>query len=178
MLIGFLVAIMAFGTITVFAATVSRTIEVTYGVSVVVDGTRQDFAEDMLPFVSDGRTFLPVRGIADALGLDVDWDGVTSTVYLTSPVVVADIPPTTEPPTTTPATTNLGVTRAAYERITYGMTVSEVQAIIGRTPFSDTTETFGRITARSIMWFDTTVNAGISVIFANGRVEAILQVGL
>jgi hypothetical protein len=34
------------------------------------------------PFAIDGTTYLPVRGIASALGLDVTWDDTTSTVVL------------------------------------------------------------------------------------------------
>ena len=34
------------------------------------------------PVIYNGTTYLPVRGIASALGLEVDWDGVTKTVYL------------------------------------------------------------------------------------------------
>lgn len=37
------------------------------------------------PFIIDGTTYLPVRAIADALDLDIAWDGETSTVLLTSP---------------------------------------------------------------------------------------------
>lgn len=37
------------------------------------------------PFIVDGTTYLPIRAIASALGLDVDWDGTTKTVVLTSP---------------------------------------------------------------------------------------------
>lgn len=37
------------------------------------------------PFIIDGTTYLPVRGISNALGLDVDWDGKTQTVLLTTP---------------------------------------------------------------------------------------------
>jgi len=40
------------------------------------------------PFIWDGSTFLPLRAIADALGLDVAWVEDTSTVVLTSPAVV------------------------------------------------------------------------------------------
>lgn len=36
------------------------------------------------PFGIDGTTYLPVRGIANALGLGVEWDGATQTVKLTS----------------------------------------------------------------------------------------------
>jgi len=36
------------------------------------------------PFIIDGTTYLPVRGIANALGVIVKWNGVTSTVELTT----------------------------------------------------------------------------------------------
>lgn len=39
---------------------------------------------DVPPVVLAGRTLLPVRAIADAVGLDVKWDAATSTVLLTS----------------------------------------------------------------------------------------------
>lgn len=35
------------------------------------------------PFILDGTTYLPLRAIAGALGLDVGWDNQTSTVILT-----------------------------------------------------------------------------------------------
>lgn len=34
------------------------------------------------PFLINGTTYLPVRGVASALGMDVSWDGETSTVIL------------------------------------------------------------------------------------------------
>lgn len=34
------------------------------------------------PFIIDGTTYLPVRAVADALGMEVDWDDETSTVTL------------------------------------------------------------------------------------------------
>ena len=83
MVMGILMTVLMLGTVTAVAASTQR-IEVTYGINVVVNGVRQNFASDMQPFSSSGRTFLPVRGIADALGLDVDWDANTSTVYLRS----------------------------------------------------------------------------------------------
>jgi len=84
MILGMLVMALIFGAATI-AAAATRTIEVTDGVGIVVNGVRQSFADDSMPFVSEGRTFLPVRGIADALGLDVYWDGETSTVFLSTP---------------------------------------------------------------------------------------------
>lgn len=37
------------------------------------------------PFAVDGTTYLPVRAVSEALGVDVEWDGNTSTVLLSSP---------------------------------------------------------------------------------------------
>jgi hypothetical protein len=59
----------------------------------------------MQPFVSEGRTFLPVRGIADAFGADVHWVAATQTVYLntiTPAPTPAPIPQPTPPPMPTP----------------------------------------------------------------------------
>ena len=39
------------------------------------------------PFIIGGTTYLPVRGISNALGFDVDWNDETSTVILTSDYV-------------------------------------------------------------------------------------------
>ena len=81
--VGFAVATLIMGGVSAVAAA-TRTIEATYGVNVVLDGVRQEFADDMQPFTSDGRTFMPLRAIADSLGLDVEWNAATSTAYLTS----------------------------------------------------------------------------------------------
>lgn len=45
------------------------------------------------PFGIDGTTYLPVRGIANALGLGVTWDGTTQTVKLTSAGSTTATPP-------------------------------------------------------------------------------------
>jgi len=94
---GFLAAVLLLGTVTVVTAA-TRTIEVTHDVNVVVDGVRQNFPDDMLPFRSEGRIFLPIRGIANALGLDVNWVSSTSTAYLTSPTPATAPAPQPEPP--------------------------------------------------------------------------------
>ena len=56
--------------------------EVFYDVNLVVNGTPWNPPADMMPFISDGRTFLPVRGIAELLDVPVDWDGATRTVFV------------------------------------------------------------------------------------------------
>jgi len=40
------------------------------------------FDEDMRPFVMEGRTFLSVRALSEALALPVDFDPRTNIVYL------------------------------------------------------------------------------------------------
>ena len=70
----------------------SRTVTVTKGATLIklvigsqtitVNGTANTM--DAAAVLRDGRTFVPVRYIAEALGLDVGWDGLTSTVILSS----------------------------------------------------------------------------------------------
>ena len=48
--------------------------------------------EQYVPIIIDGRTYLPVRPIAEAAGLAVNWDGNTRTIYLGSAGVV-DVKP-------------------------------------------------------------------------------------
>ena len=60
-----------------------QTREVVFGVGVSFNGQRVNFDADSQPFIMEGRTFLPVRAIADIAGLDVDFDGATNTVLLT-----------------------------------------------------------------------------------------------
>lgn len=59
------------------------------GIQIVLDGetvTPRDGAGNLVePFTIDGTTYLPVRAIGEALGLEVGWDGSTNTVILTSP---------------------------------------------------------------------------------------------
>lgn len=59
------------------------------GIQIVLNGepvTPKDAAGNTVePFTIDGTTYLPVRAIGEALGLEVGWDGSTNTVTLTSP---------------------------------------------------------------------------------------------
>lgn len=72
-----------------FAIQETRDIEVTYrGVSITLDGAAVVPVDadgySVEPFIYDGTTYLPVRGIANALRLGVEWNNETSTVVLTS----------------------------------------------------------------------------------------------
>ncbi|MDR2168460.1 MAG: copper amine oxidase N-terminal domain-containing protein [Clostridiales bacterium] len=89
------------------AEAVSRQITITSGhINLEIDGeivVPRDAAGNVVePFVYDGTTYLPVRAIADALGMDVDWRTETSTVVLTT--IVSEPAPPAPPPTIPPAT--------------------------------------------------------------------------
>jgi len=85
-ILGLIVATVLTGTF-VLANTEMR--ELIFGVGVSLDGQVIDFEDDMRPFViqfpDGGRTFLPVRAIADLVGLDIDFNAATNTVLLTTP---------------------------------------------------------------------------------------------
>ena len=51
-------------------------------ITVLVNGTEIDFAEydNVLPYIENDFTLIPVRAIAESLGLTVDWDEDTRTV--------------------------------------------------------------------------------------------------
>ena len=51
-------------------------------ITVYVNGTQLDFAQydNVLPYIESDYTLIPVRAIAESLGLTVDWDGDTRTV--------------------------------------------------------------------------------------------------
>lgn len=86
MIAGVLIGIMLTGG-TVFAQSISETVEIAYNnIKIFIDGAEY-VAKDgngnvVEPFVYNGTTYLPVRGIANAFGKDVVWDGKTSSIYL------------------------------------------------------------------------------------------------
>ena len=73
------------------AATVGqKTVALDYNdIKVTLDGKRVTLVDAngkaVEPFAIDGTTYLPVRAVSDALGLEVGWDGATSTVILNAP---------------------------------------------------------------------------------------------
>jgi hypothetical protein len=104
---GFVVGMMAMfllmGTVAM-ASPVTR--EVIFGVGVSFNGAPVNFEYDMRPFVMDGRTFLPVRAVANLFGAEIDFNAATNTVILTSgdvpaPIIPAPVP--TPEPLPTPA---------------------------------------------------------------------------
>lgn len=72
------------------AMTGRKQMEVDYmGIKLAVDGiptpARDANGNEVEPFASGGTTYLPVRAVGEALGMDVRWDGPTHTVYITTP---------------------------------------------------------------------------------------------
>lgn len=57
-------------------------------ISVTLNGQKLDLRDAqggvVEPFIFDGTNYLPVRALAEALGLSVAWDGNTNTIVLTS----------------------------------------------------------------------------------------------
>lgn len=63
-------------------------------ISVTLDGVKLDLKDakgnPVEPFMFEGTNYLPVRALAESLGLNVAWDGSTNTVVLTSPKTTLD----------------------------------------------------------------------------------------
>lgn len=89
MLAGVLAAVLVMGLAApAMAAQGSKTVKLSYDdIKLVINGktvTPKDGKGNAAePFTIDGTTYLPVRAVADALGMDVDWNGKTKTVTLT-----------------------------------------------------------------------------------------------
>ena len=79
---GFTLCALLFSSVLVLASTQTVTREVTYGIGVVFNGQQVQFDYDSRPFVMDGRTFLPLRTMADLVGLSVDFDPVANNAIL------------------------------------------------------------------------------------------------
>ncbi len=67
----------------------SQDARLTYrGIRIVIDGEEiiptDALGNPAMPFIYNDSTYLPVRAVAGALGLEVGWDGETSTVLLSS----------------------------------------------------------------------------------------------
>lgn len=75
---------------TAYAAYGKVTKELEYrDISVTLDGKELNLTDakgnPVEPFMFEGTNYLPVRAMAETLGLDVAWNGKTATVVLTTP---------------------------------------------------------------------------------------------
>jgi hypothetical protein len=104
-LIGAVVTFSIMYAVPFFARVSQETITVNFNnIRVAVNGTHIQTQHE--PFIFEGRTYLPTRDIAEAVGFDVTWEDATNTVHLTSRGnlhVVPDYPPH-QPQVTLPAT--------------------------------------------------------------------------
>lgn len=86
---GLIACVLVMGLIGTAAATVGkRTVDVDYtNIKIELNGkqiTPTDANGNIVePFAISGTTYLPVRAVSNALGLQVGWDGTTNTVQLT-----------------------------------------------------------------------------------------------
>lgn len=87
-----LLLILIVGSTIVYATVGSRTAELLYdNIKIVLDSKEINPTDAngnaVEPFIIDGTTYLPVRGISSALGLEVGWNDATKTVELNTPGV-------------------------------------------------------------------------------------------
>jgi len=93
---------------TSFAASLQKTIAVSYNnIKVAVNGqtvTMKDASgKELEPFVYNGSVYVPLRGVSQALGMNVTFDNTTKTVGITGGPGPGGQPPTGAPaPGTTP----------------------------------------------------------------------------
>lgn len=80
---------------TAFAATVRKSIEVEYGISLKIDGETPEFKDVngavVEPFVYNGTTYVPIRGAADWLYAYVGYDANSNSATIASIVPELDL---------------------------------------------------------------------------------------
>lgn len=89
-IIGLVLVVAILLSTTVFATVGSRTAELVYNnIKIMLNGKEvvptDANGKAVEPFTIDGTTYLPVRAISTALGLNVAWDDATKTVVLDKP---------------------------------------------------------------------------------------------
>lgn len=92
-----MLAIILMSSIAVSASSLLEKISayINHGITIKVNGetfvAKEDDGRVVKPITYNGRTYLPVRFVGDAFGIDVDWDGNTQTVYLGEKPVVEEV---------------------------------------------------------------------------------------
>ncbi|HOQ37009.1 MAG TPA: copper amine oxidase N-terminal domain-containing protein [Acetivibrio sp.] len=79
---GFYAYVTVFCILVTFALTASFTFAAQDDIKIFLNGTKLEF--DVNPYIKNGRTMVPFRGIFEALGVEVSWDGVNRTVLATN----------------------------------------------------------------------------------------------
>ena len=89
---------------TVLAASVTTAIQVTYrNIAVSING--KTIATEQEPFIFEGRTYIAIRDVAEALGVEVRFNEITNTVEINTPQAAQTSPSQTVPPQTAPSQT-------------------------------------------------------------------------
>lgn len=57
-----------------------------------INGSTINVDMDVAPYIVDGRTMVPIRFVAEALGFEVEWNGDTETVFLRDKNTTIEIP--------------------------------------------------------------------------------------
>lgn len=74
------------------------TASLNYGITIKYNGEVQEMKDAngnrVYPISYEGTTYLPVRAVANLLGIEVNWDGATNTVWLGGGYVPANTEPT------------------------------------------------------------------------------------
>ena len=70
--------------LTVFATPIEQAINVVFdNYRIIIDGAdKSDAPEDSKPFIYNGRTYVPLCYIGEAMGKKVLWDGDTKSIYI------------------------------------------------------------------------------------------------
>lgn len=121
LLMGLIIGSLVSTSLIMAAAGPAETRQITFGVAVALDGQQLQFAQDSQPFIMDGRKFLPVRAIADAVGLPVDFDASTNTVHLGNRLAGARVPLQQGAPFFDSGTTGFGHSASAQATSTVQM---------------------------------------------------------
>ncbi|MDR1573612.1 MAG: copper amine oxidase N-terminal domain-containing protein [Clostridiales Family XIII bacterium] len=116
--VGFTLAALLFGAASaVFASVGAYPLMASFAdIRIFVDGKQVDPRDangaSAEPFIINGTTYLPVRAVAEALGMDVSWDNASKSVR----IVRADEPTTPAPQTKTPVSVPVPPAEAALKQ--------------------------------------------------------------
>ena len=96
--IGVVAVLILTAAVPALASSVTSAIQVTYrNIGVTVNG--KSVVTEQEPFIFEGRTYLAVRDIAEAFGMEIRFNEITNTVEITAPQTSQTSPPAQSPPT-------------------------------------------------------------------------------
>ena len=106
---------------------------------VTVNGVQKEVVMDVDPFISNNRTMLPIRFVAEALGFEVEWDNTNRTVILKDKDTLVKIPVDTN---------QIIVNGSVFE--------SDVKPILkndrAMLPFANIARALGLVDGKDIIW--------------------------